>query len=104
MVSVVCILDRLGRCRGPNSGERCIILDRSGRCRGPNTKRCMYPCNLCLRHMSLKTRIGLLVQQFRNVLLMTSVRLHKANSNHRDVMVVFCGFFLQERIFQIYIT
>ena len=61
MVSVVCILDRSGRCRGPNSGEHCMYtrqvgggvedqtvvsvvcrLDRSGRCRGPNSgERCI---------------------------------------------------------------
>ena len=62
MVSVVCILDRSGRCRGPNSGECCMytrqvgggvqdqtvvsvvcILDRWGRCTGPNSGECcMY--------------------------------------------------------------
>ena len=30
MVSVVCRLDRWGRCRGPNSGERCMYTRQVG--------------------------------------------------------------------------
>ena len=30
VVSVVCRLDRSGRCRGPNSGERCMYTRQVG--------------------------------------------------------------------------
>ena len=30
VVSVVCILDRSGRCRGPNSGEHCMYTRQVG--------------------------------------------------------------------------